>query len=438
MAPTSTAEVRTSPDPGSSDEDRQRAGKDSRTGQGSGASPTSGAERGGEDTGLNVDRQGGVLRLTATGEWVAREARHLEALTAAVEEQAQGSAQGKAPGKAPGEGDTRSIELDIAGVTRLDTLGARLLDRTRQHLAQGGATVEVKGANEAQTTLLKEVAERSPDKYKAPAATNSFIDWLADVGTTMREFVADIVGMNAFIGSLVGVTGRLITLRARLRLPAVVHQLELIAMRGVPIIVLISMITGAILSQQTIFQLRQFGATLFVADLMGILMLRELGVLLAAIMVAGRSGSAITAELGSMKMREEIDAMQVMGLDPIEVLVMPRILALVIGMPLLAFLGSMAGILGGGLTAWLYGNITPVTFLNRLRDAIALHTFLAGLIKAPVIALMLGTIACIEGLKVKGSAESLGRQTTASVVKAIFTVIVVDGIFAIFFASINF
>ena len=221
-------------------------------------------------------------------------------------------------------------------------------------------------------------------------------------------------------------------------MPAIVTQIELMAFRGVPIICLISFLVGAIVAQQTIFQLERFGATLFVVDLLGILMLREVGLLLASIMVAGRSGSAVTAELGSMKMREEIDAMRVMGLDPMEVLVLPRIIALIIGLPLLTFLASISGIFGGGLVAWLYGGITPQTFLERLREAIALNTFLAGLIKAPVMALMIGLIACIEGMKVEGSAESLGRQTTASVVKSIFTVIVVDGIFAVFFASIRF
>ena len=191
-----------------------------------------------------------------------------------------------------------------------------------------------------------------------------------------------------------------------------------------PIIVLISFLVGCIVAQQGIFQLQKFGATAFVVDLVGILVLRELGVLLTSIMVAGRSGSAFTAEIGSMKMREEIDALRVMGLDPMEVLIMPRILALVIGLPLLTFISAIAALFGGGITAWIYGDISPDVFLSRLRAAIGINTFLVGLIKAPFMALIIGIIASIEGLAVEGSAESLGRHVTSSVVKAIFMVIV--------------
>jgi phospholipid/cholesterol/gamma-HCH transport system permease protein len=166
-------------------------------------------------------------------------------------------------------------------------------------------------------------------------------------------------------------------------------------------------------------------------------MLREVGVLIVCIMVAGRSGSAYTAELGSMKMREEIDALRVMGFDPVEVLVLPRLVALVIAVPVLTFIGSMAALYGGGLVAWLYGGIVPEIFISRLKDAITLQTFLVGIIKAPFMALVIGLVACVEGMKVEGSAESLGAKTTDSVVKSIFLVIVLDGAFAVFSASIG-
>jgi phospholipid/cholesterol/gamma-HCH transport system permease protein len=155
-------------------------------------------------------------------------------------------------------------------------------------------------------------------------------------------------------------------------------------------------------------------------------------------MMAGRSGSSITAELGSMKMREEIDALTTMGLDPVETLVLPRVLALVIAMPILTFLSSMSGLFGGGVVAWFYGGVSPEIFISRLQQAIGVNTFLVGMIKAPFMAMVIGLIACVEGLAVKGSAESLGSQTTASVVKSIFMVIVVDGVFAMFFAAINY
>jgi phospholipid/cholesterol/gamma-HCH transport system permease protein len=154
-------------------------------------------------------------------------------------------------------------------------------------------------------------------------------------------------------------------------------------------------------------------------------------------MVAGRSGSAYTAELGSMKMREEVDALRTMGFDPVEVLILPRILALVIAVPILTFLGSMAALYGGGLVSWFYGGISPTVFISRLRDAISMQTFEVGMIKAPVMAVIIGLVACVEGLQVQGSAESLGAKTTDSVVKSIFLVIVLDGAFAVFFAAMG-
>ncbi len=200
---------------------------------------------------------------------------------------------------------------------------------------------------------------------------------------------------------------------------------------------LITFLIGCIIAQQGIFHFRKFGADIYVVDMVGILVLREIGVLIVTIMVAGRSGSAYTAELGSMKMREEIDALRTMGFDPIEVLILPRIVALIIGVPILTFLGSMAALYGGGLVCWLYGGIDPDIYIQRLKEAISLDTFKVGMIKAPFRALVIGAVACVEGLAVKGSAESLGLQTTASVVESIFLVIVLDGCFAIFFASIG-
>jgi phospholipid/cholesterol/gamma-HCH transport system permease protein len=165
--------------------------------------------------------------------------------------------------------------------------------------------------------------------------------------------------------------------------------------------------------------------------------LREVGVLIVCIMVAGRSGSSYTAELGAMRMREEVDALRTMGFDPVEVLILPRIIALIIAVPILTFLGSMAALYGGGLVSWLYGGIQPEVFLARLREAVTSTTFEVGMIKAPFMALVIGIVACVEGLQVQGSAESLGEKTTNSVVKSIFLVIVLDGVFAMFFAAIG-
>jgi phospholipid/cholesterol/gamma-HCH transport system permease protein len=376
-----------------------------------------------DEAALRLAPEGQVLRLTATGGWVADEASHLESLIATIDGEARGATR---------------LELDLAGVSQLDTLGAKLLDDVRNRFVAAGLRVDLRNASEPQRVLIEEVATRRQAAPTPPAAGNAFVDLLAEIGEKMVLMGRDIAGITVFLGELITMIGRIFVGKARFRPAAVVTQIERMGLRGVPIIVLISFLVGAIVAQQTIFQLEQFGATIYVVDLLGILMLREVGLLLASIMVAGRSGSAITAELGSMKMREEIDAMRVMGLDPMEVLILPRVLALMISLPLLTFLASVSGIFGGGLVAWLYGGITPVTILDRLRDAIWISTFLVGIIKAPAMALMIGTTACIEGMKVRGSAESLGRQTTSSVVKSIFSVIVVDGLFAMFFAAIRY
>jgi phospholipid/cholesterol/gamma-HCH transport system permease protein len=221
------------------------------------------------------------------------------------------------------------------------------------------------------------------------------------------------------------------------RLTSTIHQVDRVAWQAVPIILLITFLIGGIIAQQGFFHFRKFGADLYVVDMVGILVLREIGVLIVSIMVAGRSGSSYTAELGSMKMREEIDALRTMGLDPVDVLVLPRVVALIVALPILTFLGSMAALYGGGLVAWFYGGMSPDIFIARLKEAISVTHFKVGMIKAPFMALVIGVVACSQGLQVKGSAESLGLQTTASVVKSIFLVIVLDGLFAIFFASID-
>ncbi len=250
----------------------------------------------------------------------------------------------------------------------------------------------------------------------------------------MHEFLRGV----SFLGEFVVALGRTFLQPKLFRGTSLIYQMEVFGFRSIPIIVLINLAVGSIVAQQGIFQLMRFGATSYAVDLIGILVLRELGVLLTSIMIAGRSGSAITAEIGSMKMREEIDALRVMGLSPIEVLVVPRVLALAISLPLLTFVADMAALFGGLLVSWGYGGISPAAFLALLQEAIGVNTFLVGIIKAPFMALVIGLIATQDGLATKGSAKSLGRQVTSAVVKSIFMVIIVDGLFAMFFASIHY
>jgi phospholipid/cholesterol/gamma-HCH transport system permease protein len=368
------------------------------------------------------ERAGDELRVVLAGRWTADQAPAVETHVAEILGQAEGE---------------RRVILDLAAVDRLDTLGAWVLDRSRHDLGEKGLAADFVNARTEHRILLNEVAYRGFQKQTV-ASRSYLVDFFADVGKGVVGAGRDFWGGVGFLGEFIGAFWRVMLNPARFRGSALIHQLELIAFRGVPIIALISFLVGCIVAQQGIFQLQTFGATPFVVNLVGILILRELGVLLTSIMVAGRSGSAFTAEIGSMKMREEIDALRVMGLDPIEVLIVPRIMALVIGLPILTFLSSMSAMFGALLVSWFYGGISPDVFLSRLKGAIELNTFFVGLIKAPFMALVIGLVASMEGLAVKGSAESLGSQVTASVVKAIFMVIVLDGLFAMFFAAIKY
>ena len=371
---------------------------------------------------FSIQRSGNDARLVLSGMWTAAHAE-------AVEE--QGDRLLTETGKAG------IVTFDTSGVVRLDTLGAWVLDRACAQMRTAGAKADFAGLSEAQRILLHEVAfhDLTPPKVRKGSA---LVGIFADVGESMCSAGRDVTGGVAFLGGLIAAAGRTIAQPRRFRPTSVVFQLEAVGFYSVPIVALISFLVGCIIAQQGIFQLRRFGAVPFVVDLTGILTLRELGVLLTSIMIAGRSGSAFTAEIGSMKMREEIDALRVMGLDPMEVLVLPRILALIIALPLLTFIADMSALLGGGVVAWIYGGIGQEVFLSRLREAVGMNTFLVGIIKAPFMALVIGIIACIEGMAVKGSAELLGRQVTSSVVKSIFMVIVVDGLFAMFFAAIKY
>ena len=364
--------------------------------------------------------EGGRLKLAGSGDWIAKNARLLEERIAA-ETRRRG---------------IKDVAIDMAAVEHLDTFGAWLLEKLTRAFAERGAATRVTGLNEDYRQLVDEVhgvelekaATHRPNQIAY--ALTSIGHSIVSVGNTFGAFVN-------MLGALSVALLRVVVRPRSFRFTSMVHQLDLVGWRGVPIILLITFLVGCIIAQQGIFHFSKFGADIYVVDMVGILVLRELGVLIVCIMVAGRSGSAYTAELGSMKMREEIDALQTMGFDPIEVLILPRIVALIIGVPILTFLGSLAALYGGGLVCWLYGGIDPDIFLQRLKEAITIDHFKVGIIKAPFMALVIGVVACVEGLNVKGSAESLGLQTTASVVESIFLVIVLDGLFAIFFASIG-
>jgi phospholipid/cholesterol/gamma-HCH transport system permease protein len=281
---------------------------------------------------------------------------------------------------------------------------------------------EARGANRATVTLRRGLGLAAAIRM---------------IGRVTARFSRDLMLVVQMLGAVIAALGRVAVRPWTFRLTSTVHHLDLVGWRALPVVLLITFLIGAILAQQGLFHFRQFGADIFVVDMIGILVLREVGVLMVAIMVAGRSGSSYTAEIGSMKMREEIDALRTMGFDPIDVLILPRVLALVIAAPMLTFLGAMAALYGAALMCWLYGGMSPDVFVARLHDVIRLQDFLIGLLKAPFMALVIGVVASVQGLEVQGSTESLGWKTTDSVVKSIFMVILMDGLFAVFFASIG-
>jgi len=365
---------------------------------------------------------GDALELRPTGCWTVINAEVLEQLSAGV---------------APQLARAKALTVNMSGVRELDTLGAWLIEKISRHATGGGQRAHIVGAADDYTDLIEELRQVNRRNEPGQAKRNSIADRLDALGRSAFAAVLDLSAFLQMLGAICVAAAGVLRRPKSFRLTSLVYQIYRVGWQALPIVVLITFLIGAIIAQQGIFHFRKFGAEAYVVDMVGILVLRELGVLIVAIMVAGRSGSAYTAELGSMKMREEIDALSTMGLDPVDVLILPRVVALICALPILAFVGSVAALYGGGLVAWFYGGMSPVTFVARLHEAISITHFEVGIIKAPFMALVIGIVACSEGLRVKGSAESLGKQTTTSVVKSIFLVIVLDGLFAVFFASIG-
>ncbi len=363
------------------------------------------------------------LTLQPSGAWVIESAGGLELAL----RDASGGASGKSAGL---------LAIDLKDLIELDTAGAFLLVRLERAWQAAGGSVEWRGGDRARQALIGRIRAVIGDDETMPEPQPQNI--VVDVGEAVISVGADMERYLRILGAVVLEGFASIIGRTRFRGAAMIKQMEYSGLRAVPIILLMSFLNGGILAQQSAFQLRFFGAEIFAVDLVGILALREVAILLTAIMVAGRSSSAITAELGSMQMREEIDALRVIGMNPINVLVLPRVVALILVLPLLTFLSDLTTLFGAMLTLWFYSDIAPNVFVTHLRTAIDFSTFFSGLFKAPFMALIIGLVACTEGMAVRGSAESLGRHTTAAVVKSIFLVVVVDGIFAIFYAAIDF
>ncbi len=373
-----------------------------------------------ESDAITLRRHGDDVTIALAGRWIIDRANDLDHALEAL-----------SPGPA------KAISIDLGNVESLDTAGAWLVYRTIKRLRREGYAVDCVNRRPDLAVLLDLVEANDHPVECHPPHEAEWHAVIGHVGRATVDYLGEARRLVAFLGLTTATLARSLAQPWRIRRTALVSHMEQTGLDAMPIVGLISFLVGAVLAYQGAEQLRRFGAEIFVINLIGISVLREIAILLTAIIVAGRSGSAFTAAIGSMKVREEIDAMRTLGLDPMELLVMPRLLALMITLPMLTFLADMAGLAGGMVMAWVALDISPAQFLERLGDAIPLWSFWVGMIKAPVFAFLIAMVGCYEGFQVEGSAESVGKLTTLAVVEAIFLVIVVDAIFSILFAYLG-
>ena len=321
--------------------------------------------------------------------------------------------------------------LDLAKLTGLDTPGALFL------CGLGDQGVDITAARTEHQALLELVCGLDLKPLPKPAAVPRWRQIIIDLGKGADEAWRDTLDVITFVGRAASAMGRALVHPRSLRLPSISRQIDETGINALAIIGLMAVMISVVIGYQGVAQLRPYGGEDFTINLVAVSVLREMGVLITAIMVAGRSGSAFTAEIGVMKAREEIDALNVMGLDPMEMLVVPRLIGLVITLPLLTFFSDIMGLIGGGVIAQSLLGVSPLQYLDRVHHAVDGSDLFVGLVKAPIFAFFIGVIGCMHGLRVRGSAESVGNETTRAVVKSIFLVIVLDALFSVLFEKLG-
>ncbi|HKW54753.1 MAG TPA: MlaE family lipid ABC transporter permease subunit [Stellaceae bacterium] len=334
----------------------------------------------------------------------------------------------------------KTVRIDLNAIEMLDTVGAWLVLRTCRRFEGRGVAASIENVPEAFAPLFDQVAKGAPPEPvppPPPGLAEVVRAALEFVGVETFQFLAGARELLGFFGLVCTAVARAFREPHRLRTVSVVAQMQRAGVSALPIVGLLSFLIGVVLTFQGADQLRRFGAEIFAVDLLGLGVLRELGVLLTAIIVAGRSGSAFTAELGAMQVNEEVDALRTLGLDPVDILVLPRLFGLVLTLPLLTFYANFMALLGGALMTWVALGIPLNEFLRELHDAVSDWTFWLGVVKAPFFAASIAVVGCRRGLGVERSAESVGRSTTLSVVESIFLVIVIDAAFSILFAQLH-
>ena len=372
-----------------------------------------------DNTALRVAQDGDTMRIVPIGDWtvltLAAVAKDIEKLCP--------------------EGHNHNAVIDVSQLGRLDTSGALMLVRCAA--PAGKATPRVEGEHEYAGILINQVSEAWEPVPRKRQREYGIMPLLERTGRGLHAAVDEGYDSLAFFGRTLGAVAKVFVAPHKFRWTATVNVMEQAGLNALPIIALLAFFIGAVVAYIGLNQLANFGASVFAVELVSIAVLREFGVLITAIMLAGRSDSAFTAQIGAMRMQQEIDAMQVMGLDPYDVLVAPRVVAIVLMAPLMTFVAMMAGMIGGMLVIWSVLGFQPGFFFARTSETVPLIHFWAGMAKAPVFAVVIAIIGCRQGLNVGGDVESLGRRTTASVVQSIFMVIVIDAIFAMAYLELG-
>jgi len=369
---------------------------------------------------ITTRQSGGVTEVHLSGHWSLEDAGQIDAIASNME--ITGS---------------EAAVLDVGAIEYLDTAGAWLVEKLRRRLSSAEHTVPLRNVKPDHSVLLNLIGGLADGPAAEPPSYSALSAIAERTGRATMDVLAEAADLLNFLGLATVTSFRTLMRPSRFRLTSFVHHLEQVGLNALPIVGLLSFLIGVVLAYQGADQLRRFGAEIYTVNLLGISMLREMAILLTAIIVAGRSGSAFTAQIGTMQVNEEVDAMRTIGLDPMEVLVLPRAAALLVALPLLAVYADLMGLAGGALMSLFVLDISFTQFTERLKEVVPIWAFWVGLIKAPVFGFVIALIGCREGLKVQGSADSVGRQTTRSVVISIFLVIVIDAVFSIFFSAVG-
>jgi phospholipid/cholesterol/gamma-HCH transport system permease protein len=365
--------------------------------------------------------QNDILTLTLEGLWTAKTANKAEPLCLRILKKAL----------------PKTIIFDLSPITDIDTAGVWLLKRTIQFLKNKGHHIEVRNESPVFQALSSRLDISETSFSPLPETPYSFGKRIVRLGRVSYELATLMRDLLIFLGHVVvGIFAVLLRPR-RLRFTSIVVHIERFGVNSLPIVFLMSAALGLVLAYQGEEQLRRFGAEIYTINLVSISIVREVGILITAILIAGRTGSAITAQIGIMKINQEIDALNTIGLDPMEVLIIPRVLALIFVMPLLAFVSDIAGLAGGALMVMISLDVSPQLYIHRIGEAITLWGFWIGIIKAPLFGAIIGVVSCFQGMRVKGTAESIGICTTRSVVEGIFLVTITDALLSVFFSTIG-